>query len=793
MRFLRLAGNGFGTFRSAFEVDFHSIAGELIAVCGPNGAGKSTLLELLGAAMYRECPTRGALVGLATTREAWLELDVEVGDRVYRLRHAADAVSRKSEATVVDVATGASLVESGKVRAYDEWVERHLPPSEVFYSSMFSAQGDGGFLSLAPGPRKAVLLRVLGVDGLEQRAERARERLREAKAELKTQEARVADERARGLDVAEASDYVLRAKAELAAVEEERATVAACLEQLRREAADAKVKQAEAQALEERRRDVAARRDAASRRAADLAERIRNNADLIDRAAVIRAAAARRAELELRLAELNATAKANADFRKEIDARIAAAEQRCRRLEARAAELQTSLEGRAEIEAASPDKARAALVDAERITAECVTRLEVTQTLQLDGADLRIASLRTCLEKIRTGVDDPSGFAAMSLAADDCSAAEQARAPQAVRAAQLDLNDAKARLESARGALQRHVELAALKPAIVATEAELARLVAEHKLATAEISEAAALRDEAEKKGGSLDEFVAMADEHKALAADAARLEKLASAEARLAELQPQLDEAVADARRLAAEHLSLPEPQPIAFPDVAAKERGLSAVDSAVRVARENLTKAEGRLETARSSAERLADMLVGLDVCQKRVAACTLVAETLGRDGLQAYEIDAAGPEISQLATDLLHEAFGSRWTVTLETTRLAADGRTLEDCEVRVLDTEAGTDGPADRLSGGEKVIVSEALSLALTVLACRRAGFASPTVIRDESGAALDPVRARAHVAMLRRARQLIGASSVLLVSHSPDVVAMTDARVRVEEGTVRVEA
>lgn len=62
-----------------------------------------------------------------------------------------------------------------------------------------------------------------------------------------------------------------------------------------------------------------------------------------------------------------------------------------------------------------------------------------------------------------------------------------------------------------------------------------------------------------------------------------------------------------------------------------------------------------------------------------------------------------------------------------------------------------------------------------------------------LVRDESGAALDPANARAYVAMLRRAAELVGARSVLFVSHSPEVQDLADARIVVEDGKVEVRS
>src|SRR5690606_4312913 len=192
--------------------------------------------------------------------------------------------------------------------------------------------------------------------------------------------------------------------------------------------------------------------------------------------------------------------------------------------------------------------------------------------------------------------------------------------------------------------------------------------------------------------------------------------------------------------------------------------------------------------------SAERLTALEKERGAALDDLADWELLASSLGRDGLQALEIDAAGPELTALVNDLLRTCVGTRWTVSIETTRLSADGkRQLEGCEVRVIDTERGRDGTAESLSGGERVLVGEAVSLALSMLACRRAGVQGPTLVRDESGAALDPVNARGYVAMLRRAAEIVGARHVLFVSHAHEIQELADARIVVRDGRVEVQA
>jgi exonuclease SbcC len=273
------------------------------------------------------------------------------------------------------------------------------------------------------------------------------------------------------------------------------------------------------------------------------------------------------------------------------------------------------------------------------------------------------------------------------------------------------------------------------------------------------------------------------------VAADRVRLEEAAPRRAELVVELGKLDEQLART------------------PEVPAWRHSVSP-DMFERLLRENVDIARGRVEriertlaeldvatrAAADAEKRLGELLSKGQALAGALADAEKVAADLGRDGLQALELDAAGPELSVLATDLLHRAFGPRWTVSFETLRSSADGkRELETLEVRVLDTHTGYEGPVEALSGGERAIVGEAVSLALTVLACRSAGLEAPTLVRDESGAALDPAKSEAYVRMLRIAAELVGASRVLFVSHDPRAAELADSRIEIVDGVIVVGA
>lgn len=274
-----------------------------------------------------------------------------------------------------------------------------------------------------------------------------------------------------------------------------------------------------------------------------------------------------------------------------------------------------------------------------------------------------------------------------------------------------------------------------------------------------------------------------------ALEPEAGQLEALARAQALLDGAEPQEAAAREEVARLEGELAAVPSAE-TALPKLdlpGARARALEAAER-LQKARSAVAVVEQQLAAAREGVERIARLEADRSRLEWDLADWNRLASDLGRDGLQAAEIDAAGPELTELVNDLLHTCHGPRFTVSIETTRLSADGkRQLEGCEVRVIDTERGRDAEASTFSGGERVIIGEAVSLALAMLACRRSGIEGATLVRDESGAALDAANRPVYVAMLRRAADLVGAQHILFVSHDSQVVELADARIDISQG------
>jgi exonuclease SbcC len=167
--------------------------------------------------------------------------------------------------------------------------------------------------------------------------------------------------------------------------------------------------------------------------------------------------------------------------------------------------------------------------------------------------------------------------------------------------------------------------------------------------------------------------------------------------------------------------------------------------------------------------------------------------LAKALGRDGLQTLEIDAAGPTVSHYTNELLSVCFGARFSIDLVTQEAKAGGKGLkESFQIKVYDNErGGTARDLDALSGGEKVVVGEALANAIALYNNNRSGMQIQTLFRDETTGSLDPETAPLYVAMLRKVQQLGDVRQIFYVTHSPVAAALADAQIRFAGGTATV--
>ncbi|MGH9821656.1 MAG: hypothetical protein ACREDR_00135, partial [Blastocatellia bacterium] len=200
-------------------------------------------------------------------------------------------------------------------------------------------------------------------------------------------------------------------------------------------------------------------------------------------------------------------------------------------------------------------------------------------------------------------------------------------------------------------------------------------------------------------------------------------------------------------------------------------------------------------------SSLELLKDHAQNLE---RHISRLNLLADATGKNGVPTLRIDEALPRIGETANQLLAACYGPQFSIKLATLREKAKaGEYSEELDILVYDN--GQERMVEAISGGEEVIISEALSLALAIFNHRsahdRAGALNAgiwenasadyeTLFRDETAGALSPENAQAYIKMLRAAMQLGGYSNIIFVSHSPEVWQLADVRLMVDNGTVR---
>jgi len=834
MRLKSIHAHAMGSFSDvSINLDSLPASAKLVAIVGENGAGKSTLCDLMTyGAMWREWPRkpRGHLGHVAKARDSLLEVEVEFGAKSYTLRHLVDGVSGKGEAVALDC-NGMPLTKSGKLTEYSNWAAENLPPKSVLTSSIISHPAYGSFVAMKAAARKDVILLALGVDGVEAKAKTARERARAEGAKADAFRQRIlelSDEPAVELWNKMHPDQLLSgvslAERVVGEAQYDEHTAGFLVKEAQ-QALDVARELAGSSALARQRyeeqsksrRDAMARRDSVHCRLETTLERL----ELCDVEAALRdaevakvkeAAAATALEeaqaLAVELRSKREAAKQQQADRQRVATDLAKATESKNSVATRIANNHKILDAAEEIRAVirRREEAAAELPALEQAEAAAGTVVDVA-TEALDelsnerhaGADARIRNLRGGLERIARIEVPATAIARDTLAADDATvdAAESLpRRKQEAESARRKAVEARtvataARLACAKAATERHpheerlataeARISELEPQLATARADVERLAAE--LANLPVPapipadpDLIALRRAAER------------------ASERARIagEQLVGTEATRMQLEPTVETLRGELAGLEAQLAATPEPiPPEQGPDIVRLEHELAEVQRQHNAAISVVGAAEARLEAAKALTTKVAELRAELASVELEQSDWARLGADLGRDGLQAALVDSAGPELTTLSNDLLHSTFGSRWTISIETQRIKGDGGTSEECDVRIIDTESGLDGLVEDLSDGERTIVGEAVSLALAILACRRAHFERPTLIRDESGAALSRERRPQWVAMLRRAADIIGADRVLLISHSEDVQELCDARIEVGNGTAKI--
>jgi DNA repair protein SbcC/Rad50 len=843
MKIDRLQLKGILRFDRAVDLDLSTMPAGLVAVCGINGAGKTSLLEAMIAAFYREFPSRGQAIDFATGKDSYLDVTASFGEATLRGRLNLDGVARTSDAVLEGTgALGPVFLNDGKVSTFDAAVAKYLPPFTQLLAAQYAAQnGRGTFKTLDRKGRRDLFASLLGLAQLEGYAATARQsaltverRLLELRAVVARLEAETTESH---IDAISAEGN--RLQVDLTAREQTTASLTAWIPPLERAVDDARARVQQSSAAAIRHADAVSQRDIRAR------DRGRGE----ERQIQLRAAAERdRQVIERRLVADLAHEEATRDAQptlEKLDTLLALDVQTLtQRASVQAEERQTRIaNNRALLTRASEIRAAAAAVSEGELALGQLRQAAAEADGALQTADRERQALALDLAALGSAEADRDRAIQATLLL--------ARVPFGARCADAGCEfvqsavDARDRIPRLEARVLERTDLAARAAAADAARTPLVSLLERARATAAEAEHAlASLRtlaqdvghvDAAERRIAELeDELTAIAldrdaalvaahqvdDERRAhreavIARHAQRTHELRAQKAQdLQRIEARLADALNDEWRVrdAVTHDLAVLDQTIAA--LAPAVDGAHLADDALHAAQVALREAQSRLTAETAAGARLEAEIAAFErrrrefqarvedrdhrreataVFEAELVEWQALARVFGPDGLPVLEIDAAGPGVSTFANDLLQSCFGGRFTVELVTQEAKAKGGGFKEVfELKVFDGERGGEArDLTDLSGGEQVLVDEALKSAIALFVNQRNVQPLLTAWRDETIGALDSENATRYVAMLRRVHQRGGFHHLFFVSHNAEAAALADAQLFVHDGTAEI--
>lgn len=202
---------------------------------------------------------------------------------------------------------------------------------------------------------------------------------------------------------------------------------------------------------------------------------------------------------------------------------------------------------------------------------------------------------------------------------------------------------------------------------------------------------------------------------------------------------------------------------------------------------------RAEAEAEIASNAQKEIELLLPILEGKDRSRKSWNLLSKAFGKLGIQSLEIDAAGPAISEITNDLLFGCFGPRFSIRFVTQILKDDKSGYkDDFDIYVTDADSGREGSIDDLSGGQKVVVSEGVSLAISLFNRSRSNTGWVSLWRDEASSAVDDRRAPLYISMLRKARELGHFERLFFIAHQQRVTEAADSKIFVANGHISFE-
>jgi DNA repair exonuclease SbcCD ATPase subunit len=207
---------------------------------------------------------------------------------------------------------------------------------------------------------------------------------------------------------------------------------------------------------------------------------------------------------------------------------------------------------------------------------------------------------------------------------------------------------------------------------------------------------------------------------------------------------------------------------------DIAGLEQAMEQASRQTTEKRTELVQLKKEFDRKESQQAKLDALVEKRGVLLTEAAQWTYARNGCSKTGLQALELAAVAPSISNYANNLLLSTFGPGNTLKVAT---------LDDTGKEVLDfvvtLEDGEEVLLDLFSGGEQVWLHKAARLALTMVSKEKSGRAFNSCMLDEEDGALDEHSAQDFISLYRQFMIQGGFKTNFFISHKPVCVAMAD--------------
>ena len=799
MKPLKLILEGFAGTRShengRISLDLTGIpeSASLVALVGPNGSGKTTILENMHP--YRIMPSRASTLSTGgfsywdniSDTKAMKELEWEHGGKHYRslLTFQVRGKTRKAEAFLyvkeksdwVPVILNGT-VSDGKTETYDRCVEGILGKPESFFTAQFSSQGRRLISDYGASEIKTLLASILSLDEYKVMAQKAGDTARflslqvntlkdqSAKAMIAIRDQQQAENELENLneqigfctkEKKVVGDLLLAARTDLARLEdraekqtqvlEQRKFLTSRIESVRKNLSVSE--QETFQQTNSNKSRLSAEEKQCRQDMIDIERSVQTINSQIQKDNTL---LARKLEIEKACAELPATEKTRADLERQLVQnrdtlkKLLPARSEMQKLNERIAEIKTK--GLAE---------RDRIIMLEK-TASLIEKVPCRHQPKVSG----------CCPLLRQANE-----ANIML--------PQAKADKNQLLA--EYHEIKEQLETAAVKVSQCDEL---EKQITEHEQQVRQFMKKESVLR-ELAILAPMLEDTRIRVGKLADDLKLLNEKNQVVQ-----EKIKAIRTSMDDLDKQQNRVLESIRKQASEEIT-------SFEDQLAKlEKPIS--DQELEMARKRVEKCLSDENVCQTKIDSLASsrvkLLSTIETCarlrqesqstldeiarlEKEEAQFRLIEKGFGVNGLIALSIDDAGPEISTLCNQLLHDCFDGRFSVRLDTQKTLQNGNTRETFDVIVFDNLKGGEKALGMMSGGERVWVNECLTRAIALYVSGSSGTQFATLFTDEADGALDPDRKRQFMCMKRSILKLGGYEREYFVSQTPELWDMAD--------------